>query len=90
MRNLVILFVHLAVTLARVARPGGLRSVVAESILIKHQLVILNRGRERPPNLRTLDRIILGFCTLFRAPDSTPSIGCQFETIHALASSRSS
>ena len=52
MRDLVILFVHLVVTLARLARPGGLRSVVAESISVKHQLVIVNRGRKRAPNLR--------------------------------------
>ena len=65
MRDLVILFVHLVVTLVRLARPGGLRAVVAESILIKHQLQILNRGRKRAPNLRPLDRIIMGFCTLF-------------------------
>ena len=40
MRDLAILFVHLIVTLARLAGPGGLRSVVAESVLLKHQLVI--------------------------------------------------
>jgi hypothetical protein len=47
MRDLVILFVHLIVTLARLAGPGGVRSVVAESVLVKHQLVILNRSRKR-------------------------------------------
>ena len=36
MRDLVVLFVHLVVTIARLTRPGGIRSVVAESILIKH------------------------------------------------------
>ena len=40
------LFLHLIVTVVRLARPGGLRSVVAESLLVKHQLRILNRGRE--------------------------------------------
>ena len=40
--------------------PGGARAVVAESLLVKHQLVILNRGRERAPNLRPTDRIIAG------------------------------
>ena len=35
------------VTLARLARPGGVRSVVAESALIRHQLLILNHGRKR-------------------------------------------
>ena len=33
------------VAVVRLARPGGLRSVVAESLLVKHQLRILNRGR---------------------------------------------
>src|SRR4249920_342977 len=68
MRDFVILFVHLIVTLARLARPGGLRSVVAESVLVRHQLLILNRGRKRAPNLRTTDRIIAGLCTLFMRP----------------------
>ena len=68
MRDFAIVFVHLIVTLARLARPGGLRSVVAESVLVRHQLLILNRGRKRAPNLRTTDRIIAGLCTLFMRP----------------------
>ena len=65
MRDFLVLFVHLVVTVARLARPGGLRSVVAESVLVRHQLLILNRGRKRAPNLRTADRIVAGLCTLF-------------------------
>src|SRR6476660_7987043 len=68
MRDVVILFVHLIVTIVRLAGPGGLRSVVAESLLVKHQLRILNRGRKRAPNLRAADRIIAGLCTLFMRP----------------------
>ena len=68
MRDFAIVFVHLIVTLARLARPGGLRSVVAESVLIRHQLLILNRGRKRAPNLRATDRIIASLCTLFMRP----------------------
>ena len=52
MRDFIILFVHLIVTVVRLAGPGGLRSVVAESALIRHQLLILNRVRRRAPNLR--------------------------------------
>jgi putative transposase len=48
--------------------PGGLRSVVAESLLLKHQLCILNRGRKRAPNLYAAERIIAGLCTLFMNP----------------------
>src|SRR4029453_4458653 len=68
MRDLVILFVHVIVTVARLARPGGLRSVVAESVLVRHQLLVLNRGRKRAPNLCAADRIIAGLCTLFMRP----------------------
>src|SRR5882762_2667366 len=68
MRDVVILFVHLIVTVVRLAGPGGLRSVVAESVLVKHQLRILNRGRKRAPNLHAADRIIAGLCTLFMRP----------------------
>ena len=68
MRDFGILFVHLIVTLARLAKPGGLRSVIAESLLVRHQLLILNRGRKRAPNLRATDRIVAGLCTLFMRP----------------------
>ena len=68
MRDVLILFVHVIVTLARLARPGGARSVVAESVLVRHQPLVLNRGRKRAPNLRARDRIIAGLCTLFLRP----------------------
>ena len=68
MRDVVLLLVHLIVTVVRLARPGGLRGVVAESVLVKHQLLILQRGRKRAPNLRPADRIIVALCTLFLRP----------------------
>ena len=64
MRDLAILFLHLLATVARLAGPGGARSVVAESMLVKHQLLILNRSRKRSPNLRLADRMIAGMCAL--------------------------
>src|SRR5215472_15942663 len=68
MRDVLILFLHLIVTVVRLAPPGGLRSVVAESLLVKHQLRILDRGRKRAPNLRAAERFIAGLCTLFMNP----------------------
>ena len=62
MRHLAVLVVHLIVTIARLVGRGGLRSVVAESLLLKHQLLILNRSRERAPNLRPMDRAVAGVC----------------------------
>jgi transposase InsO family protein len=68
MRDVFTLFLHAIVVIIRLGRPGGLRSVVAESVLLRHQVLILNRGRKRAPNLRTSDRIIAGLCTLLMRP----------------------
>src|SRR5215831_11123402 len=68
MRDIFTLFLHAIVTIIRLGQPGGLRSVVAESVLMRHQVLILNRGRKRAPNLRSSDRIIAGLCTLFMRP----------------------
>ena len=68
MRDLVIVFIHLFSTLARLAKPGGVRSVLAESLLVKHQLPILRRCRHRASNFRFSDRILSGWCALFVRP----------------------
>ena len=68
MRDIFTLFLHAIVTIIRLGQPGGLRSVVAESVLMRHQVLILNRGRKRAPNLRSSDRIIAGLCTLLMRP----------------------
>lgn len=62
MRDVAILLIHLIATVARLIRKGGARVVVAESLLIKHQLLILNRSRARAPNLRPIDRVIAALC----------------------------
>ena len=67
-RDLAILFIHLIVTITRLFGPGGARSVVAESLLVKHQLLILNRSRERAPVLRPIDRLIVGLCAILMRP----------------------
>jgi putative transposase len=67
-RDSLLLAIHLLVTLAKFLRPGGVRSVAAESLLLKHQLLISNRSRRRAPNLTTLDRFVLGLTTFFVSP----------------------
>ncbi len=68
MRDFLILLVHVIATLARLIGPGGIRSVIAESVLIKQQLLILNRTRQRAPKLRASDRFVAGLCVLFMRP----------------------
>src|SRR5713226_6406081 len=67
-RELAVLFLHLLATVARLAGPGGARSVVAESVLVKHQLLILNRSRNRSPPLRLADRMVAGLCAVLMRP----------------------
>lgn len=62
MRDVLTLFIHLIVTAVRVMRPGGIRSVIAESVLLRHQLLVLNRPRQRAPDLRPIDRVLAGLC----------------------------
>jgi putative transposase len=69
MRDLVQLFIHLIATFARLLGPGGMRSVVAESLLVKHQLLILNRSWHRSPNLRSSDRLVAALCALLIRPN---------------------
>src|SRR5215468_10527050 len=59
----------------RLGRPGGLRAVVAESVLMRHQVLILNRNRKRAPNLRVSDRVIAGLCTLLMHPSGMRRCG---------------
>jgi putative transposase len=68
MRAFFILIAHLLSTLAKLARPGGLRAVAAESVALKHQLLIMKRRRHRAPSLTPWDRLVLGGCTLFVLP----------------------
>jgi hypothetical protein len=39
MRHLMVLFIHFLATLVCLLGPGGVRSIVAESLLLKHQLL---------------------------------------------------
>jgi hypothetical protein len=66
MKDLLILLAHLLTTVAKLLGPGGARAVVADSLLMKQQLLVISRSRRRAPNLSALDRFLLGFWSLFR------------------------
>jgi hypothetical protein len=74
MRELLLLAIHLIVTVAKLLRPGGARSVAAESLLLKQQIIIGNRSRRRAPNLTSLDRFVLGLITMFIRPHRIPRL----------------
>ncbi len=68
MKETAALIFHLLTTIARLLGPGGARAIVAENLLLKHQLLVHSRSRHRAPNLSTHDRALLGFWTLFLSP----------------------
>jgi hypothetical protein len=67
MRHLFILFIHLIAVLTQLFQPGGVRALVAESVLLKHQLLV-NRSRQRSPTLSSWDRILAGWMALLVRP----------------------
>jgi hypothetical protein len=52
MPELAMLAIYLIATIAKLLLPGGARSILSESLLLKHQLLIVNRSR---PEHRTCD-----------------------------------
>jgi len=74
MIHLLILAVHLLATVAKLVRPGGVRAVVAESLVLKHQLLISSRAARRAPNLNSFDRFLLGLGSLFVPPSRIPKL----------------
>jgi putative transposase len=59
------LLVHLIVSLVRLLKPGGLKVVMAETMAMKQQLIVMNRGRSRSPKLTTSDRFLFGLLAFF-------------------------
>ena len=68
MKDLLLVLLHVAVITARVCGPGGVRAVIAENLLLKQQLIVLRRARQRAPNLALRDRLLCGFGSLFLSP----------------------
>ena len=64
MKEAILLLMHLLTRLALLLKRSGTRTVLAESLLLKQQLLVLQRSRRRAPNLRMIDRLLLA--TLYR------------------------
>jgi len=65
---IVILLIHVLVTFARLQGPGGERAFTAHSLLMKQQLLVINRSQKGSPNLSVIDRFLVGFWSLFPRP----------------------
>ena len=68
MKDVIYLLFHLLTTIAKLLRPSGSKTIIAENLLLKQQLIIHSRARQRAPNLSAKDRALLGFWTLLMNP----------------------
>jgi hypothetical protein len=69
MKDLLTLLLHLLTTIANLLGPGGAKAVVADSLLMKQQLLVIKHTRRRAPNLSALDQFLFGFWSLFLEPN---------------------
>ncbi len=59
------LLIHFICTLIKQMKPGGVKVVMAETMTMKQQLIVVSRGRKRAPKLTTFDRFFFGFIAYF-------------------------
>ena len=68
MRDLLALFRYLIVAIIRLMGSGGARALVAENLLLKQQMLVLNRARKRASRLTVVDRFLFGALSLSLTP----------------------
>jgi putative transposase len=68
MKDVLYLLFQLLTTLAMQLQPGGGRTVIVENLILKQQLIIQSRSRQRAPNLSIQVRALIGFWSLFFNP----------------------
>ena len=60
--------IHLISLLVRLFKPGGMKAVAAENLVLKKQLLVIQRTRCKAPNLTTMDRLTLGWLAMLPSP----------------------
>jgi hypothetical protein len=68
MKDILLLTVHLITLLIRLRQPNGWKTVAAENLILKQQLLIIRRSRGKAPNLKTTDRFIFGWLAMLLSP----------------------
>ena len=68
MKGISLLLIHLLTVFAKLLGPGGIKGIIAENLLLKQQLLVVCRPRQRAPNLLPADRFLFGLFSLFLRP----------------------
>jgi hypothetical protein len=94
MKDRVLLLIHLLTTLAKLLGPGGVKAIVADSLLMKQQLLVISRSRKRAPNLSVIDRFLLrsfpaGILVAFPQSAPYPAVSDYYQAINSAEIPRS-
>jgi putative transposase len=57
--------IHFIFSFVRLLKLGGIKAVIAETMIMKQQLIFMNRGRGRVLKLETFDRFLFGLLAHF-------------------------
>jgi len=68
MRWLLFLLINAITLLFKLTQKGGVKAIISENLLLKHQLLIAARPWQRAPAFNPLDRGILGWLTILLNP----------------------
>lgn len=69
MRALFEFTVHLLITLFTLLKPGGVKAIASENLILRQQLIVAQRARRRAPNLKTSDRFLFGLLCALISPN---------------------
>jgi len=64
MKDVLLLIIHFVTLLVRLIQPGGMKAVAAENLVLKKQLLVIQRARGRAPNFTTMDRFTFGWLSM--------------------------
>ena len=71
MKEAITFFIYFISTILKAIRPGGIKSIVAENLAIKQQLIIIKRKSKvsKSPRLTPFQRIFFSFLSFFMSQD---------------------
>ena len=68
MKHFIYLVLHAVTLLFSCLKPGGIKALAAENLILKQQLNVIRRSRVRAPRLTTADRLIFGWLSMLMNP----------------------
>jgi hypothetical protein len=66
--NLICILYSFVAVLLKLLKPGGIKAISAENVLLRQQLITLKRRHKRSPKLTLSDRLIYGLLTTLIHP----------------------